>query len=821
MILYFANRKLEIIGQASTELPKGLTIVEDKKSEDVETGVAVFECTIPFNDATREKVENCATVGNYILRSYNGENEFYTIIDSESDTKNQEVYVYAEDAGLDLLNEIVGAYEADAAYPIAHYIDKFAHDSGFEIGVNEVANLTRQLMWDGEQTVTERIASIATQFDGAEVSYSFAIDGMNVVSKFINIYKERGKDINEKLRLNKDIDRIITKKSIANLATALKCTGATPEQTTQIIEVSSDAGSPKVLYKVSLETKSRTANSVVILASVSGSLDAEASTLNEGYVLSASIYMGGAWHKVTLKATDESWKGTSAHSKEFQFTVSGIPAGEKTFTDIKFAVSREDTKGGNVGILASKSCSQYVVTNYIQGGVNGEGISERPMTLEGYVYDDGDFYVDGTYLKSRTALAKWHRFGLADSTTQGHIERPFSYETLSQAELCAHSITELKKLREIEVNYEVDINKLPDYIRIGDRIDIVDDAGNLYVSARVLKLETSAVKDKHDATLGEYLIKGSGISQRVEELAAQFAVSAAANRKAREDALKAAKEAEAAKLAAEKAEQEAQQAEQKAESANNTATEAQQKAEQAEIIAESAVTSADEAKTLAQQAQNTVDDLTNRVTTAETRITQTNESITSQAKKIETAQSTADGAVVLVNSNKSEIQQLADMIASLVIGQNGETLMTQTDNKWQFDMTNILNTLSSAATDVDALNNEMNSANSSIDTLKQSLNDLGVFTDYVVITTYNGQPCIELGESENEFKVRITNTEIQFADGTTIPAYINNKKLMIEQAEVKGELHFGGKTDDEVKGGWVWKKRSNGNLGLSWKDVNA
>ena len=133
MILYFADRKLNILGQASTKLPEGLTIKDDLKTEDVDTGVNIFECKITYNSDTRKAVEACAEVGNYILRSHNKENEFYTIIDTEFDTHTQEVYIYAEDAGLDLLNEVVGEYAADKAYPISFYIEKFAYDSGFVI----------------------------------------------------------------------------------------------------------------------------------------------------------------------------------------------------------------------------------------------------------------------------------------------------------------------------------------------------------------------------------------------------------------------------------------------------------------------------------------------------------------------------------------------------------------------------------------------------------------------------------------------------------------------------------------------------------------
>ena len=172
------------------------------------------------------------------------------------------------------------------------------------------------------------------------------------------------------------------------------------------------------------------------------------------------------------------------------------------------------------------------------------------------------------------------------------------------------------------------------------------------------------------------------------------------------------------------------------------------------------------------------------------------------------AQNTASGAEERVTVAESQIQQIADMIATLVTDGNGASLMTQTENGWTFSVGEITDTLSTATEDIDTLSGQVDSANSSINTLQQAVDDLGVMADYVVITSYNDQPCIELGERDNNFKLRITNTEIQFADGTTIPAYLSNQKLYIEKAEVKDELQHGG---------FVWKKRSNGNLGLLWK----
>ena len=93
MIVYFADRYLNIIGQASTTLPKGLKIIDDIKTEDVDTGVATFEFTLPYGDKKAERAfaNKCTAVGNYILRrsgTSDKVDEFYTIIESEEDAKN-------------------------------------------------------------------------------------------------------------------------------------------------------------------------------------------------------------------------------------------------------------------------------------------------------------------------------------------------------------------------------------------------------------------------------------------------------------------------------------------------------------------------------------------------------------------------------------------------------------------------------------------------------------------------------------------------------------------------------------------------------------
>lgn len=390
MIIYFADRAMNILGSASTGLPKGLMITNDKKTEEISEGVAIFECNLDYNfvnpDEDEEQevdVKKLAAVGNFILKqgADSSEVEVYMIIDSTIDPIQKDASIYAEDAGLDLLNEVVGKYAADKAYNIAYYINKFAYDSGFEIGINEVSNLTRKLSWDGEDTATKRLLSVATQFDNAEIGFGFKVENMAVTGKYINVYKKRGNDSGVTLTIGKEVSGFRIKSSIADLATAYRCTGGTPEG------------------------------------------------------------------------------------------------------------------------------------------------SENPITLNGYKYDDGDFYVEGSYVKSRKALEKWSRYQIKTEKNKndvGHIVKSFTYDTTSKSELCNRAVSSLKKICDEAVTYEVELLYLPDGVKVGDTVSIVDDDDNIYLTARMLKLEMSESNDTKEAELGDYVRQGSGIDAKVMELAEQF-----------------------------------------------------------------------------------------------------------------------------------------------------------------------------------------------------------------------------------------------------------------------------------------------------------
>nr|DAY70775.1 MAG TPA: tail protein [Caudoviricetes sp.] len=514
MIIYLADRHMNIVATCSNNLPKGLKFQNDLKAEDVESGVATFSVDILYDEEDAVKTAQYCESGNYVLvYDDNGENGFYTIIEAENDRKEHSINIYAEDGGLDLLNEVVDAYTADGPHPIAFYVEKFSYDSGFEIGLNEVSDLNRTLSWTGQDTCTARILSVANSFD-AEIGFSFTVKNMTITHKYINIYKKRGNENVAQLRLNTDIDNIIVKSSISDLTTCLIPSGGTPEG------------------------------------------------------------------------------------------------------------------------------------------------SEHPITLAGYKYDDGDIYVNELgWVASRTALSKWSRYQWETyGNYGGHIVKYYSYDTTSQSELCNRSISYLKKYYDIIYNYEVDIAILPDNVRIGDTINIIDENGELYLNARVLKLETSSCDKTATATLGDFLIKSGGINEKVKMMAEQFKDYVI---KQREQAYKTQQLAKSALVKANEASSAATNASKKADDAKTSAADAITNSNTAINQSNEAKTAANEAKTAANEAKTSASDALGRVDSAQEDIKKAKENINNLQKDITSTTKTLDEMASQAEKTKETLDGLS------------------------------------------------------------------------------------------------------------------------------------------------------------------
>ena len=401
MILYFADRDLNIIGNASTQLTSTYILTDDIKKEDVDAGVSSFEGKIIFAEEDRINVERLVRTGNVIFRYdpadyqsgyiadktsrsssvpitkrfvINAFRDVFTVVEVEIDTQEHTLYFYAEDAGLDLLNDIVGAY-SNTDKTITTYVNATLEDTGFVLknDISDEDAKTLSLGWSGSETIIARLQSIAEAFD-YEFSFGFDIVGMSIAKRWVSFEKERGTDTNIPVRINGHVDNILVKQSIANLATAL------------------------------------------------------------------------------------------------------MPVGD-------------------------------------------DG-----LTLDGYNWSDeeGNYHTAGSYLVSEKALSEWGRSTFNNASASGHIYRVFNCDATTQVDLKDKALEELKKRVQPEINYDVDIAYLPEGVGIGDRIVVVDDNAELYISGRILKLDTSITQNYRKVTLGEWKTKAAGISAKVQELASAF-----------------------------------------------------------------------------------------------------------------------------------------------------------------------------------------------------------------------------------------------------------------------------------------------------------
>ncbi|MEW7070029.1 phage tail protein, partial [Lacticaseibacillus rhamnosus] len=230
MDFYFTDRSWHLLGIATAgEGP--IHIVNDTDDQLISAGARTYSGTILFTPETSAKVKSMAAYGNYVLyKDTRGKAVFMTIMESNHDPLLGETTFTAEDAGIDLINETVGPYKADKPMSIAEYINFFVTDSGFDIGLNEIPDLKRTLEWTGESdTALARILSVATQFDHAELEFSFQLNGTSVVQRLINIHKRIGADKRITLYVDKDINKIVTSGNIWDLYTAITPTGGTPE----------------------------------------------------------------------------------------------------------------------------------------------------------------------------------------------------------------------------------------------------------------------------------------------------------------------------------------------------------------------------------------------------------------------------------------------------------------------------------------------------------------------------------------------------------------------------------------------------------------
>lgn len=143
---------------------------------------------------------------------------------------------------------------------------------------------------------------------------------------------------------------------------------------------------------------------------------------------------------------------------------------------------------------------------------------DKDTNLIGYKYDDGRFFVDEQgRLCDRVANKTW-----ANPNSKGkYLCRVYKSEATSQKSLFDECLAQLKKYNEPEISYEVNPDKIPKEVDLGDRVRIIDNdfTPALYLEARLVDVTYSTTSEFiNKAVFANFVPKTSGIAESLFSL---------------------------------------------------------------------------------------------------------------------------------------------------------------------------------------------------------------------------------------------------------------------------------------------------------------
>lgn len=226
---FIIGRDMHVLCTPSTDLPETLPIDDSGDSLGQEISIT-NDCAVGTYDFTtdpRHPDSVYITEGNYIaFRDKYNKDRLYTIMSIEGD---DEWTVHCEDIGLDLINEYAIPWDYTAR-SIEETLKQVLVDTGWEIGINEVASYKRATKFEGTtDSQLTRLGDVCNQFD-AECEFVIEMKGAKVTKQLINIYKTLGEDKTQQ-RFIDNINLIALSRSgsIEDLITCLRCYGKEDE----------------------------------------------------------------------------------------------------------------------------------------------------------------------------------------------------------------------------------------------------------------------------------------------------------------------------------------------------------------------------------------------------------------------------------------------------------------------------------------------------------------------------------------------------------------------------------------------------------------
>jgi phage minor structural protein len=163
-------------------------------------------------------------VGYWIAFKYDARDRLMYINDIQEAEQDKMMSISTLSNNLDLNQENTQPFSADIARPFSWYFDRIMYDTGYEIGINEISNLTRKLSCDSEMSHRAFLQSVATQFDNAELDYEVVLNSdFTIKKRLVHIKKQVGEVRDDiELRYGENIKTVKRSTNIDNLYTAIK-----------------------------------------------------------------------------------------------------------------------------------------------------------------------------------------------------------------------------------------------------------------------------------------------------------------------------------------------------------------------------------------------------------------------------------------------------------------------------------------------------------------------------------------------------------------------------------------------------------------------
>jgi phage minor structural protein len=196
--------------------PDSCPYYDDVLKEDLDTGTSSYEFRIPSNHEKANEIEE----GGFIVRK-NLDNELvmFTVVQiEETHAEMGDKYIYAENAGLELLNDIFRPVN-HMSKNVKQILDIVLADTRWVRGETEYMGIDN-FYFEDYQTVLSALQYVKDKFS-AELNFRVKMKNGEIVARYVDLVEQRGNDTKKRFTYKKDINSIRRKIDMTDVVTAL------------------------------------------------------------------------------------------------------------------------------------------------------------------------------------------------------------------------------------------------------------------------------------------------------------------------------------------------------------------------------------------------------------------------------------------------------------------------------------------------------------------------------------------------------------------------------------------------------------------------